>query len=89
MKKSGEGHLSSSNEGSTNSPGANLVARSAPAEPKPGMVSDNLSPFSTKQRELVPPVGCELEFKPLLAADTNHGSAFPNDTRPDERSFGQ
>jgi hypothetical protein len=34
-------------------------------------------------------VGCKLEFKPLLATDTNLGSAFPNDIRPDERSYGQ
>jgi hypothetical protein len=32
-------------------------------------------------------VGCELVFKPRLGADTNHGSAFPNDNRPGERSF--
>ena len=31
------------------------------------------------------PVVCELEFKRLLAADTNHGSAFSNDNRPSER----
>ena len=37
--------------------------------------------------ELADGVGCELVFKPLLGADTNHGSAFPNDNRPSERSF--
>ena len=32
-------------------------------------------------------VGCELEFKLPLTADTNHLSAFPNDNRPGERSL--
>ncbi len=32
-------------------------------------------------------VGCELEFKLLLAADTNHGSVFPNYNRPGERPY--
>jgi hypothetical protein len=32
-------------------------------------------------------VGCELVLKPLLGADTNHGSVFPNDNLPDEQSF--
>ena len=31
------------------------------------------------------PVGCELAFKQLLAADTNRGSALANDNRPGER----
>jgi len=47
MKSSGEGHLSRGDEGSTNSPGANLVERSLPAGPKPGTVSDNPSPFQS------------------------------------------
>ena len=33
-------------------------------------------------------VGCELEFKLLLVADTDHSSAFPNDNRPAERFCG-
>jgi len=32
-------------------------------------------------------VGCELVFKLLLGAGTNHGSVFPNDNRPGERPF--
>ena len=33
-------------------------------------------------------VGCEFLFKPLLAADTNPGIAFPNGNHPDERPYG-
>lgn len=33
-------------------------------------------------------VGWELQFKPLLVADTNHGNALSNDNRPSERSYG-
>jgi len=33
------------------------------------------------------PVGCELEFKLLLAVDTNHGSVFPDYNRLGERPY--
>ena len=32
-------------------------------------------------------VRCELVFRELLEADTNHGSVCPNDNRPGKRSF--
>jgi hypothetical protein len=34
-------------------------------------------------------VGCELAFKPPLAADTTHDNTFPSDNRPGERSYGR
>ena len=63
----------------------------------PATDRQSVSPTSAKSKNRRPTideriraaVGCELEFKPLLAADTNHGSAFPNDNRPGERSYGQ
>ncbi len=36
-------------------------------------------------KQLPQAVGCEIEFKPLLAADTNRGSALANDNRPGEQ----
>ena len=42
---------------------------------------------SAKSTTLCLPVGCELVIKLLLGADTNHGSVFSNDNRPDARSF--
>ncbi len=43
----------------------------------------------TSQRPCRRPVGvgCELKFKPLLAADTNRGSALPSDSRPGEGTY--
>ena len=39
-------------------------------------------------KSLLQPVGCEFLFKPLLAADTDPGSALPNGNHPSERYLG-
>jgi len=57
VERPGKNALARSVRGSTNSPGANLVARSAPAGAKPGMVSDNPS-LSAKPKDRRPAVFC-------------------------------